>query len=232
MLYELYISNFALIDEITIKLDQGLNIFTGTTGVGKSLIIGALNFLLGSRATNEIVGNNKKEVSVSGVFYIKSMHVLKNIKEHIGNFDEINDDGIIIQRILDQNGRNRCRLNNQPINVSLLKEIGEILVNIHGQHEHESLTNPMQQLLTLDGFGKIDELRIEFSNIYEKAIEKKKLLHSLNNHLMERKKQIDLCQYEINEIEGIQLKTNEDKNLEEERCILSNSEKLQNKNSN
>ncbi len=228
MLCDLYISNFALIDEITIKLDQGLNIFTGTTGVGKSLIIGALNFLLGSRATNEIVGSNKKNVSVSGVFYIKNKHIRENIKKHIDSFDDRNDDDIIIQRILDQNGRNRCSLNNQPITVSLLKEIGEILVNIHGQHEHESLTNPMQQLLTLDGFGKIDELRTEFSIIYDKAVEKKKLLHSLNNHLSERKKQIDIYQYEINEIESVQLKTNEDSNLEEERCILSNSEKLQN----
>ncbi len=228
MLCELYISNFALIDEITIKLDQGLNIFTGTTGVGKSLIIGALNFLLGSRATNEIVGSNKKEVSVSGVFYIRHEHIRKNIKDHIDNFDDRNDEDIIIQRILDQNGRNRCRLNNQPITVSLLKEIGEILVNIHGQHEHESLTKPAQQLLTLDGFGKLEELRDEFSNIYDKAVEKGKLLHSLNNHLRERKKQIDLYQYEINEIDNAQLKPNEDANLEEDRYILSNSEKIQN----
>ncbi len=228
MLCELYISNFALIDEITIKFDQGLNIFTGTTGVGKSLIIGALNFLLGSRATNEIVGTNKKDVSVSGVFHIKNKHVRKKVKEHIDNFDDRNDEDIIIQRILDQNGRNRCRLNNQPITVSLLKEIGEILVNIHGQHEHESLTNPMQQLLMLDGFGKLDELRTEFSDIYGKALEKNKLLISLNNHLSERKKQIDLYQHEINEIENAQLKPNEDVSLEEELYILSNSEKLQN----
>ncbi|MCP4268854.1 MAG: DNA repair protein RecN [Candidatus Brocadiaceae bacterium] len=227
MLCELYISNFALIDEITVKLDQGLNIFTGATGVGKSLIIGALNFLLGSRATNDIVGSNKKEVSVSGVFYIKNKYVRKNIKEHIDNFDDSNDDDIIIQRILDSNGRNRCKLNNRPITVSLLKEIGEILVNIHGQHEHESLTNPMQQLLTLDGFGKLDELRSEFYNIYDKAVEKEKLLHSLNNHLSERKKQIDLYRYEINEIESAQLKPDEDVNLEEECYILSNSEKIQ-----
>lgn len=227
MLCELYISNFALINEITIKFDQGLNIFTGTTGVGKSLIIGALNFLLGSRATNEIIGSNKKnDVSVSGVFYIKNSHVIEKIKELVDNFDD-RDDDIIIQRILDQNGRNRCRFNNQPITVSLLKEVGEILVNIHGQHEHESLTNPIQQLLTLDGFGKLNDLRTEFSDIYDKAVEKGKLLHSLNYHLSERKKEIELYQYEINEIETAQLKPNEDVNLEEERYILSNSEKLQ-----
>ncbi len=225
MLSELYISNYALIDNITIKFEKGLNIFTGTTGVGKSLIIGALNFLLGSRATNEIVRNNKKEVLISGVFVINNGHILKDIKERIDNFS---DEEIIIQRSLDQNGRNRYRLNNQPITVSLLKEIGELLVNIHGQHEHESLTNPLQQLVILDGFGKLDDYRTKYSKVYSKAVEKEKLLHSLKNQQSERKKQIELYHYEINEIDSAHLKPDEMGTLEEERYILANSEKIQN----
>ena len=225
MLNELSISNFALIDEITIKFDEGLNIFTGTTGVGKSLIIGALNFLLGSRTSNDIARTSKKEVSVSGLFFIKNNQIRQSIKEHI---DKIDDEEIIIQRNLDQKGRNRCKLNNQPITVSLLKEIGELLVNIHGQHEHESLTNPLQQLSILDSFGKLDPLRNEYSSIYCKALEKDKLLHSLNDQQSERKKQIDIYKYEINEIESSRLQPGEDKSLEEERYILVNSEKIQN----
>ena len=225
MLNELSISNFALIDEITIKFDEGLNIFTGTTGVGKSLIIGALNFLLGSRTTNDIARTNTKDVSVSGLFFIKSTQIRQSIKEHIDNID---DEEIIIQRNLDQKGRNRCKLNNQPITVSLLKEIGELLVNIHGQHEHESLTNPLQQLSILDSFGKLDDLRREYSSIYRNTLEKGKLLHSLNDKQSERKKQIDLYHYEINEIESSRLQPKEDENLEEERYILANSEKIQN----
>lgn len=226
MLNELSISNFALIDEITIKFDEGLNIFTGTTGVGKSLIIGALNFLLGSRTTNDIVRTGKKDVSVSGLFFIKSDRVRQCIKEHI---DEINDDEeIILQRNLDQKGRNRCKLNNKPITVSLLKEIGDILVNIHGQHEHESLTNPLQQLSILDSFGKLDDLRTKYSGLYSKALEKEKLLYSLNDRHGERKKQIDLYNYEINEIESCQLQPKEDERLEAERYILANSEKIKN----
>ncbi|MHC4307533.1 MAG: DNA repair protein RecN [Planctomycetota bacterium] len=224
MLNELSISNFALIDEITIKFDEGLNIFTGTTGVGKSLIIGALNFLLGSRTTNDITRTNTKDVSVSGLFYIKSAQIRQSIKENIDNID---DEEIIIQRNLDQKGRNRCKLNNQPITVSLLKEIGELLVNIHGQHEHESLTNPLQQLSILDSYGKLDDLRREYSTIYRNALEKEKLLYSLNDKQSERKKQIDLYHYEINEIESSRLKPKEDGSLEEERYILANSEKIQ-----
>ena len=187
MLSELYISNFALIDNITIKFDKGLNIFTGTTGVGKSLIIGALNFLLGSRATNEIVGSNKKEVAVSGIFIIKNGYILDEIKERMDNVTD-EDEEIIIQRRLDQNGRNRCRLNNQPITVSLLKDIGELLVNIHGQHEHESLTKPSNQLVILDGFKKLDNLRNNFSDTYGKAIEKERLIQAVKSNQEERRK--------------------------------------------
>jgi len=225
MLSELYISNFALIDDITVKFDKGLNIFTGTTGVGKSLIIGALNFLLGSRVTNDIVRTGKKDVSVSGVFIIKNEHIREEIKKHIDNFD---DEEIIIQRNLDQNGRNRCRLNNQPITVPLLKEIGELLVNIHGQHEHESLTKPMNQLIILDGFGKLDTDRVKFTEVYTRAIEKERLIQSLNEHQEARRKQIDLYNFEINEIESAGLRPDELDILEKERFLLANSEKIQN----
>ncbi len=225
MLSELYITNFALIDDITVKFNKGLNIFTGTTGVGKSLIIGALNFLLGSRVTNDIVRTGKKDVSVSGVFIIKNEHIRKKLEEHIDSFD---DEEIIIQRNLDQNGRNRCRLNNQPITVPLLKEIGELLVNIHGQHEHESLTKPLNQLIILDGFGKLDTNRGKFTEVYTKAIEKERLIQSLNEHQEARKRQIDLCHFEINEIESACLKPDELDILEKERFILANSEKIQN----
>ena len=225
MLSELYISNFALIDDITVKFNKGLNIFTGTTGVGKSLIIGALNFLLGSRVTNDIVRTGKKDVSVSGVFIIKNEHIRKKLEEHIDSFD---DEEIIIQRNLDQNGRNRCRLNNQPITVPLLKEIGELLVNIHGQHEHESLTKPLNQLIILDGFGKLDTNRGKFTEVYTKAIEKERLIQSLNEHQEARKRQIELYHFEIDEIESACLKPDELDILEQERFILANSERIQN----
>jgi DNA repair protein RecN (Recombination protein N) len=226
MLNELSISNFALIDKITIKFDEGLNIFTGTTGVGKSLILGALNFLLGNRSTNDIVRAGKNDVSVSGLFFINNEQVRQCIKEHIDEFDD--EDEVILQRTLDQKGRNRCKLNNQPITVSLLRKIGDILVNIHGQHEHESLTDPSQQLSILDSFGRLDDLRTEYSGIYSSAIEKEKLLYSLSDSNGERNQKIDLYNYEISEIEGYCLQPKEDESLEAERYILANSEKIQN----
>jgi len=164
---------------------------------------------------------------VSGIFIIKNGYILEEIKERMDNVTD-EDEEIIIQRRLDQNGRNRCRLNNEPITVSLLKEIGELLVNIHGQHEHESLTSPSNQLIILDGFRKLDDLRVKFSDTYGRAIEKERLIQTVNSNQEERRKQIDLYNFEINEIESACLKTDELETLEEKRSILANSEKIQN----
>ncbi|GJQ57780.1 MAG: DNA repair protein RecN [Candidatus Scalindua sp. AMX11] len=223
MLSELYISNFALIDSITVQFDKGLNIVTGTTGVGKSLIIGALNFLLGSRTSNDVVKTDKKEATVSGVFLIENGHIREEIQKHV----DIMDDEIIMQRRLDQKGRNRCTLNNQPITVSLLREIGELLVNIHGQQEHETLTNPHNQLAILDTFGKSSAHRTKFAELYSQAREKERHLSSLKEHQEERKRQINLYQFEIEEIENADLKPDELSSLSDERTILVNTEKIQ-----
>ncbi len=223
MLSELYISNFALIDNITVQFDEGLNIVTGTTGVGKSLVIGALNFLLGSRTSNEVVKTDRKETTVSGLFLVENGHIRQEIQKHV----DVTDEEIIMQRRLDQKGRNKCSVNNQPITVSLLREIGELLVNIHGQQEHETLTNPHNQLAILDSFGKSATNREKFSELYAQAREKEKHLSSLKEHQEERKREINLYQFEIEEIESANLKPEELGNLEDERTILVNSERIQ-----
>lgn len=225
MLGELYISNFALIDSITINFSKGLNIFTGATGVGKSVIMGALNFLLGSRVTSDIIRSNKKEASVSGVFIIKNDSIIEELKILLGDFIE---DELIIQRSLDNSGRNRCKMNNQPVTVSILKKVGECLVNIHGQHEHESLIEPANQLSILDSFSDANDLRNTFSEIYKNALEKEKYLSSLKENEDLRKREIDLYSFEIKEIENANLKPSELEKLEEEQKVLANAEKIQN----
>lgn len=224
MLSELFISNFTLIDQITLRFEPGLNIFTGATGVGKSLVIGALNFLLGNRATNEIIRTDKNEASVSAVCIIKNPDIMEKIKRII---DCLLDEEIILQRTLDQNGKNKCRFNNQPITVSILKEIGTMLINIHGQFENESLTDPSNQLDIFDRFGRLEGLRTKYSNIYKDAVEREKLLNSLKERQGEREKQIELCHFEINEIKSANLRPAEFERLEEERKILVNSKKIQ-----
>jgi len=224
MLQELYITNFVLIDRVTINLCEGLNVFSGATGVGKSLVIGALNFILGGRATSDIVRTGKEEAAVIGKFYIKDKYLLRQIKK-VSDNGEI-DEELLIQRSVDTNGRSRCRLNDMPITVSMLKEIGEILVNIHGQHEHEALLHSINQLYILDDFGEISSLREDFSEIFRRVTEKTKLLNDLKNNQNERRQKIDLCTFQIDEIDKAQLKLGEVEELEKERNILSNAEKI------
>ncbi len=224
MLSELYISNFALIENITVNFKQGLNIFTGSTGVGKSLILGALNFLLGSRTTTDIVRIKEEESLVSGIFFIKDDHIVQKISDIIdGSFDE----EIIIERSLDSSGRNKCKFNNRPITVTILKEIGELLVNIHGQHEHESLINPSNQLIILDGFGKSNQHRDDFADLFKNTIEMEKRLLSLEENKDLRKREIELHQFEIKEIEEASLSPAEMESLESERKVLVNAESIQ-----
>jgi len=224
MLQELYITNFVLIDKVTIKLGERLNVFSGATGVGKSLVIGALNFILGGRMTSDVVRSGKDEATVIGKFYVKDKRLLKQIIK-VSDNQEIEDE-LLIQRSIDTSGRSRCRINDVPITVTMLKEIGEMLVNIHGQHEHEALLHGINQLYILDDFGGISPLREGFSGIFRQVTEKTRLRDELKNNQNERRQKIDLYAFQIDEIDKAQLKVGEVEELEKERNILSNAEKI------
>lgn len=224
MLQELYITNFVLIDKVTLNLCERLNIFSGATGVGKSLILGAINFILGGRATADVVQTGKDEATVIGKFYVNNKRLLKVIKS-VSNNPDIEED-ILVQRSIDKNGRSRCRLNDVPITVSLLKDIGDLLANIHGQHEHEALLQGINQLYILDNFGGTTSLREEFTRLFQQTTEKIRLRDTLKNSLQERSQKIDLHAFQIDEVDKAQLKPGEAEELERERGRLSNAEKI------
>lgn len=224
MLQELYITNFVLIDKVTIKLCERLNVFSGATGVGKSLVIGALNFIIGGRATSDIVRNGKDEATVIAKFHVKDTSILKQIRRVSDNSDI--DEELLIQRSIDTGGRSRCRLNGIPITVSMLKEIGEILVSIHGQHEHETLLHGINQLYILDDLGGISSGREDFSEIHQQFTDKVKIRDAMRNNQQERRQKIDLYAFQVDEINKAQLKSGELEGLEKERNILNNVEKI------
>lgn len=224
MLQELYISNFVLIDKVTITLCERLNVFSGATGVGKSMIIGALNFIIGGRATADLVRSGKEEATVIGKFSITDGSLLMQIKK-ISDNNTIEEE-LLLQRSIDTNGRSRCRLNDFPITVSMLKEIGEILINIHGQHEHETLLHGINQLYILDDFGGISPLREQFADIYQQFTEKTILRDTLKSNQLERGQKRDLYAFQIDEIDKAQLKASEAEELEKEKTLLSNAEKI------
>ncbi|OQZ03924.1 MAG: DNA repair protein RecN [Candidatus Brocadia sp. UTAMX1] len=224
MLQELYISNFVLIDKVTITLCERLNVFSGATGVGKSMVIGALNFIIGGRATADLVRSGKEEATVIGKFSITDGSLLKQIKK-ISDNNTIEEE-LLLQRSIDTNGRSRCRLNDFPITVSMLKEIGEILINIHGQHEHETLLHGINQLYILDDFGGISPLREQFADIYQQFTEKTILRDTLKSNQLKRGQKRDLYAFQIDEIDKAQLKAGEAEELEKEKTLLSNAEKI------
>jgi DNA repair protein RecN (Recombination protein N) len=225
MLHELHISNLALMDDVTIGFGAGLNVISGATGAGKSLIITALDFILGGRATTELIKNGAAETTVSALFQINNNVIAKEIDRICG---VPTGSEILLQRTLDKAGRSRCRINATPTTVAMLKGIGEILVNIHGQHEHELLLQNANQLLLLDEFAGLSKLRDQFSERHQKMTEKRKRSEALQSAHETRRHEIELFKSQIDEIDKAELKSGEVEELERERKILMNAEKIHN----
>src|SRR5436190_3803370 len=173
MLRELHISNLAVIADARIELAAGLNCFTGATGAGKSLVIGALEVLLGLRSPAEMLRSGADEARVSGVFEIENAELLKRI-ERATDVQVTSDGGeLLLTRRLYASGRSSVSLNGNPITLSMLKQVAEYLVDVHGQHDHQFLLKPSNQLEVLDQFGGLEPLRHQYHDVYLKVTETK-----------------------------------------------------------
>lgn len=228
MILTLNIKNIALIDEAEIDFDDGLNILTGETGAGKSIVIDSMMLLLGGRANKDIIRNGTKKATVEGVFLVDSnTDVIHKILDEAG-IEHEDDDTLIISRDITENGRNYCRVNGRIVPLSFLSKLGTYLVDILGQHEHQFLLDSSKHLSILDNFqdknffdlkGTLRDLLSEY-NILNKRL---KEFYSDDKEKMSK---IDLLKYQINEIESAKIKKGEEENLLERRNILINSEKL------
>ncbi len=228
MILALSIKNIALIEEAEIKFEDGLNILTGETGAGKSIVIDSMMLLLGGRANKDIIRNGTQKATVEGIFLINSHRdLIHNILDEAGiEYEE--DDTLIISRDITENGRNYCRVNGRIVPLSILNKLGTYLVDILGQHEHQFLLDNSKHMSILDNFQDKDFFRIK--NLIKDLLEK---YNSLNNKLKEfnlddkeKISRIDLLKYQINEIESANIKPGEEDDLIEKRNILMNSEKL------
>ncbi|WP_018249977.1 DNA repair protein RecN [Orenia marismortui] len=227
MLSELVISNFALIKDVKLELKPGLNILTGETGAGKSIIIKALDMLLGGRASTDYVRYGEDKAIIEGCFNLKDNFLAKEKVDELG-LELSDDENIILTREISVNGNNKSRINGRVVTLEMVRGITQYLIDIHGQHEHQSLLNAEDHLRLLDEFGAKDlmEVKVGLINLYSKLQEKKKKLEELNYDERERERRIDLLEFQINEIEEAELKMNEDEELLEERKRLSNAEEL------
>ncbi len=223
MLKNLTIKNYALIDELEIEFGSGLNIITGETGAGKSIIIDALNLILGERATQDEVRSGADKTVVEGVFTISGNKKVQRLLEAT----EIEaEEEIIVRREVSAKGQSRAFVNDTPVPVAQLKELGDYLVDLHGQHEHQSLLRPETHIDLLDDFGGLDNLIKNFKGAYDSLnseLGKMKDLVSRREALKEKR---ELYAFQIKEIDAVNPQPGEIDRLEAELKILENSEKL------
>jgi len=226
MLTELYVENFGLIDKANINFSSGLNVLTGETGAGKSLVIDALGLLIGGRGSQDFIRTGEEKLIIQGTFEGNFSHDFKNTLSEAGLTWE--NDTFILSREISRTGKNTCRVNFRPVPLSLLKEIGKSLINIHGQHEHVNLLETENQLLLLDSFGGQDvlNLRKEVTSAFYEIKNWEKKIKELQSKTEETAKKEDYLKFQIQEIEAAGLKHGEDLLLEKERKILQNAEKL------
>ncbi|MEG2116670.1 MAG: DNA repair protein RecN [Clostridia bacterium] len=226
MLNSLYIKNIALISELTINFNDGLNVFSGETGAGKSIIIDSLNFMLGAKTDKTLIRHGEDVASVEGVFTIDDDR--QDIKKTLADMNLPEDDTFIISRSMSIQGKNEIRLNGKIVALSMLREISKKLVDVHGQSEHFMLSNVSSHLELLDKFGgeELKKLKEVFAKAYDDLMSLKKELASFGGSPEERQHLIDLYSFQIQEIEEAELYEGEEDELKERFKIVTNVEKI------
>ncbi len=224
MLVELLIQNFAIIDRLHIEFAPGLNIMTGETGAGKSIIIGALELVLGGRASAEVVRSGEESARVEAVFDVSGLNALKEKLNTAGLAPKGNT--LLVRREVSRAGRSRAYLNESLVNVSFLVEVGADLVDIHGQHEHQTLLHPENHLLLLDAYGGLGGRRERFEAGYARL---NSLLRRREDSIAaraQREQRRALLQFQVQEIENARLRPGEFDELTRERHKMRNAEQL------
>ncbi|AKP47739.1 DNA repair protein RecN [Bacillus smithii] len=227
MLQELSIHNFAIIDELSLSLDKGLTVLTGETGAGKSIIIDAISLLIGGRGSAEFVRHGEKKAEIEGLFLLDNPdHPCYQKAEELGI--DIEDGMIVLRREISTSGKSVCRINGKLVTISILREIGASLVDIHGQHEHQELLNPALHLQLLDEFAgkELEKAKMSYQELYEQYVKTKQRISQLSENEQEMAHRLDLIQFQLNEIQSADLQLNEDEKLLNEKRKLSNYEKL------
>jgi len=215
MISTLHIKNIGIIEDLSIDLNKGLNVLTGETGAGKTLIIDSLQIISGGRFSKEMIRKGENNSFVELCMYEPE-------------YENSEDENIIVSREINLNGKNMCKINGRMVTVNELKEFMKNFIEIHGQNDNQNLLDNKKHLGYLDGFSgnELKELTDEYKKLYNKYNEIKRELKANYGDEKEKQRKLDLLQYQINEIEEANLKQNEDKELEEKRKIMHNSEKI------
>lgn len=226
MILRLDIHNIALIDEVSIELESGLNLLTGETGAGKSIIIDSINAVLGDRVSRDIIRTGSEKALVEAVFQADADRI-RDVMNEMGMEPE-EDGTLILSREITQSGRNTCRINGKMVAASYLKTIGERLIDLHGQHDNQSLLKTEYHIDLLDSFGgeAIQEIKREYMALLEQYKNARAELRLLSGDPGERERKMDLLRFQIDEIKKAKLKADEDEELNKQKILLNNAEKI------
>ncbi len=226
MLARLVIGNIALIERLDVAFDDGFSVLTGETGAGKSIIIEALNFVLGERASRELVKSGETKASVEALFTLSENDAVYAALREQGLDAE--DDTLTLYREFSVAGKNVCRVNGVMVSAAALKAIGDALVDIHGQHAHQSLLNPKKHIDLLDDFigAEAASVKRETAEMYHDAAEKRRKLNAAQVDEHERERRCDLIAYQMKEIESAGLSEGEEDDLIEQRDLMRNAQAI------
>lgn len=226
MLAELSIKNFAIIEELTVSFERGLTVLTGETGAGKSIIIDAISLLVGGRGSSEFVRYGETKAELEGLFLLESGHPVFDVCTEQGI--DVSDEMIVMRRDISTSGKSVCRVNGKLVTIASLREIGRLLLDIHGQHDNQLLMEDENHLRLLDKFAgaEVESALQAYQEGYQRYMKLLKKLKQLSESEQEMAHRLDLIQFQLEEIESAKLELNEDEQLQEERQQISNFEKI------
>lgn len=222
MLEQLTIKNVAVIDRLEVSFKSGVSVLTGETGAGKSIIIDSINMILGSRANKELVRRGTEKAEVEAVFTMTD--AVRELLEE--NDIDAEDDCVIIRRRVTSEGKSSARVNGAAVNLNLLRDIADMMINIHGQHDNQALLTPAKHIMFLDAYARNSEAHAAYKAQYDRMCAIKKRLNSLQTDEQARMQKIDLLSYQVNEINSAGLEAGEEEELSAQRRLLENAEKI------
>lgn len=225
MLLEISIKNFAIIEEISLTFENGMTVLTGETGAGKSIIIDAMNLMLGARASLDVIRHGANKAEIEGLFSVGENPALTQILEENGI--DVTEE-LIIRRDILQNGRSIGRINGQMVNLTTLRAVGQYLVDIHGQHDQEELMKPNMHIRMLDEFGneQFADVKKHYQELFESYRQLRKRVVTKQKNEQEYKARIEMLEFQIAEIEAAALKAGEDQALNQKRDKLLNHKNI------
>ncbi len=228
MLVEISIRDFAIVDRLTLALEPGFNVLTGETGAGKSIIIDAVDLALGGRASTDMVRSGAEKAYIEAVFDISGLPELRDGLDEGGFASTADEPLLVISREIARSGRSLTRINGRTATSAALRDISSHLLDLHGQHEHQSLLRPERHLPLLDAFGGAEVASVgdEVRRLHGEMAERRRALNRLSGDARDRARRLDLLRYQLQEIDAAAPAPGEEEALRDERRVLANAEKL------